>query len=260
MAPTRAELIDHLVKTGMAGWVATPRENNLEHYRLMAEGDPYFQFGMEFRGQWSPDAVLELMARKVGVDPRLNYRRGVDTISAELTADALDRYAIRFREALRRQERVLFATGHPYKLAPMYERLAAAVADAGGTVVEVGDGASFEGDTRFGVVQVMTVEFFLGVATVNLVGTPIHSHSAHPMRVVLEEITRAGEAPPDLVVADHGWCGGAAFAGIDAIGFADSNDPALFVGEEEGFVAVAVPLDDGIAPEEYDLLADYILG
>ena len=41
-------------------------------------------------------------------------------------------------------------------------------------------------------------------------------------------------SPPDLVVADHGWAGAAAEAGIEALGMADCNDPALFVAEEEG--------------------------
>jgi hypothetical protein len=38
-------------------------------------------------------------------------------------------------------------------------------------------------------------------------------------------------------------------AGIETVGFADSNDPALFVGEAEGRIAVAVPLDDHVLPQ-----------
>ena len=33
----------------------------------------------------------------------------------------------------------------------------------------------------------------------------------------------------------------------------------VFVGEEEGIVQVAVPLDDGIDAERYELLGDYVL-
>ena len=43
------------------------------------------------------------------------------------------------------------------------------------------------------------------------------------------------------MIADHGWAGAAGEAGIETVGFADSNDPALFVGEAEGKIAVAVP-------------------
>ncbi|HEX6920145.1 MAG TPA: phosphatase, partial [Actinomycetes bacterium] len=56
-----------------------------------------------------------------------------------------------------------------------------------------------------------------------------------------------------------GWAGAAAQAGVEAVGFADSNDPALFVGEEEGTVAVAVPLDDNVAPHLYIPVTGYLL-
>ncbi|CAM5646352.1 hypothetical protein STENM36S_05687 [Streptomyces tendae] len=40
--PSRAELAEHLVRTRIAGDVATPRENNLSHYRKLANGDRGF--------------------------------------------------------------------------------------------------------------------------------------------------------------------------------------------------------------------------
>ena len=76
---------------------------------------------------------------------------------------------------------------------------------------------------------------------------------------MLRALAEAGEPPPDLVVADHGWAGAAGQAGVTAVGFADSNDPALFVGEEEGKVAVAVPLDDNVAPHLYAPMTAYLL-
>jgi hypothetical protein len=79
------------------------------------------------------------------------------------------------------------------------------------------------------------------------------------MRAVLAALEEAGEPPPDLVVADHGWAGAAGQAGIDAVGFADSNDPALFVGEAEGRVLVCVPLDDNVAPHLYPPVTAYLL-
>jgi hypothetical protein len=66
------------------------------------------------------------------------------------------------------------------------------------------------------------------------------------MRLLLER----GLAP-DLVMADHGWAGAAGQAGLDAMGFADCNDPALFVGEVEGKVRVVVPLDDNVRTRHY---------
>jgi hypothetical protein len=88
----------------------------------------------------------------------------------------------------------------------------------------------------------------------------VHGHTARPIRATFAALAAAGRALPGLVVADHGWCGGAAQAGADAIGFADCNDPALFVGEDEGVVRVAVPLDDGLEPAVYAPLGAYLLG
>ncbi|GAB2551580.1 phosphatase [Nocardia heshunensis] len=258
MAPSREELIAHLLATGMAGRVATPRENNLAHYWRLAQRDPGYTFGLEIGPEWDVDAIFELMVRRVGVDARRNHRRGVDTIDPERTVAALDRYAKRFDKALRERQRVLFATGHPQRLGPMYQRLASALAKAGGTVVEAGAGAGYNDETRYGAKR-LVIDYFFGVGTLMDAGGSIHTHSAMPIRLALDALRRSGQPMPDLVVADHGWCGGAAQAGIDAIGFADCNDPALFVGEEIGVVAVAVPLDDGLAPEQYGLLAEYIL-
>jgi sensor histidine kinase regulating citrate/malate metabolism len=47
--------------------------------------------------------------------------------------------------------------------------------------------------------------------------------------------------------------------GIVSVGFADCNDPALFVGEAEGDVAVCVPLDDNVEPTLYEPLTAFLL-
>jgi hypothetical protein len=87
-----------------------------------------------------------------------------------------------------------------------------------------------------------------------------HTHDPEPMRGMLDALAQAGEAPPDLVVADHGYAGAAGMAGIETVGFADSNDPALFVGEAEGLISVAVPLDDNVLPHLYAPLTDLLIG
>ncbi|AYF74872.1 phosphatase [Nocardia yunnanensis] len=258
MAPSREELIAHLVATRMAGEVATPRENNLAHYWRLSQQDPGYLLGLDIGPEWDAAAIFDLMVRKVGIRPRRDNLRGVDTIDPERTAAALDRYAARFDKALRQRQRVLFATGHPQRLTRMYQRLARALSEAGGTIVTTGAGATWDDQTHYGI-QHLTIEYVQGVANLVAPRGAIHTHSAIPIQLALDALHRAGEPSPDLVVADHGWCGGAAQAGIDAIGLADCNDPALFVGEEIGTVAVAVPLDDGLAPDHYDLLADYIL-
>ena len=79
------------------------------------------------------------------------------------------------------------------------------------------------------------------------------------MRAILAELTDRGEAWPQLVIADHGFAGAAGDAGVSVMGFADCNDPALFLGEHEGKILVTVPLDDGYKTKDHAPLRDCVL-
>jgi hypothetical protein len=63
----------------------------------------------------------------------------------------------------------------------------------------------------------------------------------------------------DLVVGDHGWAGAAAERGIDVIGIADINDPALPMAKAEGRAGIVLPMDDNVLPVHYDPVADYLI-
>lgn len=89
--------------------------------------------------------------------------------------------------------------------------------------------------------------------------TGAHTHSPLPVRVALDGAAEAGGPLPELVVGDHGWVCGAGQLGIEAIGLADTDDPALFVGEAEGRVSVVVPVDDGVRSDYYRPLTRYVL-
>lgn len=251
-APTRDELIEHLVRTRIAGDVATPRENNLAHYRSLANGDRHYWLGLELGERWSDEQdVLAVMAERVGVSDDPDHRRGQDTIDPELTVGALDRAAAELRKAAESRKRVLFATGHPGALLDLHGTMAMALRVAGCDIVRV-PLAVYADDGV--VVQ------FGGVAAYERGASLWHTHSPHPMARILDGLGRSEEAPPDLVVADHGWAGCAAQYGIDAVGFADCNDPALFLGEAEDTLSVAVPLDDHVAdPRFYEPLTAYLL-
>ena len=86
-------------------------------------------------------------------------------------------------------------------------------------------------------------------------GAVKHTHSP----LLMEAVLAALDTPPDLVVGDHGWAGAAGQAGIDSVGYADCNDPALFVGEAEGRVGSCVPLDDNVDPRRYGPMTAYLL-
>ncbi|MEE1928209.1 phosphatase [Streptomyces sp. TRM 70351] len=250
--PTRAELVEHLRRTRIAGDVATPRDNNLAHYRALANGDRHYWFGLELGERWRDEQdVLAVMAERAGVVDDPQHRTGQDTIDPELTVDALERAAVRLRKAAGDRERVLFATGHPGGLLDVHRSVAAALRAVGCAVVRVPLGLVADEGV---VVQLADVAMHERGATL------WHTHSPAPMREILDALPRHGEPLPDLVMADHGWAGCAGQRGLDTIGFADCNDPALFVAEAEGTVAVTVPLDDHVAnPRFYEPMTAYLL-
>ncbi|WP_129840628.1 phosphatase [Streptomyces sp. RFCAC02] len=250
--PTRSELIEHLVLTRIAGDVATPRENNLSHYRELANGNAYFWLGLELGDRWTDEQdVLAVMAERCGVNEDPEHRHGQDTIDPALTVDALDRTAALLRKAADERRRVLVATGHPGGLLGVHAATAAALEAAGCDMVGVPLGLTADE----GVVAQLA-----GVAMYERGASLWHTHSPRPMAEILTALPLEGEELPDLVIADHGWAGCAAQAGIETIGYADSNDPALFLGEAEGTLTLCVPLDDHVAnPRFYEPMTAYLL-
>ena len=248
-APSRAALADQLVAARIAGDVATARENNLDHFHKMADGDPLYQLGLTFAGPWAFADILAVMARLCGVDPDPTHTHGQDRIDPELTITALDRAAARLAQAAARRERVLLATGHPEGILALHTAVGRALAAAGCELLEPPAGLrGADGDIR-------PID---GVSTLHRGGL-LHTHSAEYVGLILDRFAADGNPPPDLVFADHGWAGGAAECGIETVGFADCNDPALFVGEAAGKPIITVPLDDNVYPPLYRPLTGYLL-
>jgi len=258
--PTREELRAHLVEHRIAGDVATSRENNMRNLRRLIERDPSATFGVEPDRAWTFAELLALMAQRCGVSPDEAYLEGVDRIDPERTIDALDLMASRLREAVERGASVLVATGHPTGVLAIHLEIARALAAAGSPVLMPATGWSYE-IMRYGRGERREIRYVGGVAMLSDRGELKHTHSPRPMRAMLEELMTDGgpAALPGLVVGDHGWAGAAGQAGVEAVGFADCNDPALFLAEAEGKVAVSVPLDDNVAPHLYAPLTAYLL-
>lgn len=251
-APSRQALHEHLVRTRISGDVATPRNNNRDHFRRLSEGDRHYWLGLDLGDRWTDEeSVLAVMAERCGVIADPEHRVGRDTIDPDLTIDALDRAAAVLRKAATGGQRVLVATGHPGALLDVHRMVASALRDAGCEIVAVpGVSCTAEG----------TVAQLAGVAMLAHGATLWHTHSPAPMDAVLDGLEAAGKPLPDLVFADHGWAGCAAQRGIDTVGFADCNDPALFLGEAEGTMSVTVPLDDNVGdPRAYHMLTAYLL-
>lgn len=254
-SPDRATLHRHLVAAGIAGDVATPRESTVGNISRMLELASLYTFGLHHAPTWTFQEVLALLARQAGVRPEPEHVAGAERIDPQRTLDALDAMAARLALAGRRRERVLVATGHPTGLLPVHLTVAAALRDAGAATLTPGPGVSYLTERE----QRRHVRHVGGVAMAANGADLCHTHAPDGMRGMLDALAAAGEAPPGLVVADHGFAGAAGEAGLDVVGFADCNDPALFVGEAEGKIEVCVPLDDNVLPHLYDPVAAYLV-
>lgn len=258
MRPLPPDLREHLIATRIAGNVGTPRENNLRSYRRVAEGIPYHSFGLSFAREWSPAEILEVMARRCGVSPDPRHVEGQDTIDPDRTLAELAAAGEQLRAAAAARARVMIATGHPGALLAIHLEVAGALRRAGCTLLRPGDAWRYE-ERKRDELRPRQLRYIGDVAMVSGRGELNHTHSARPMQAALAELAEAGEPVPDLVFADHGWAGAAAEAGSTVIGLADSNDPALFLGQEEQKVSVVIPLDDNVLPAHYSPLTAYLI-
>jgi Phosphatase len=254
-APARAELRAHLLVSGLAGQVQTPRESNVGSIALLLDRHAKHTFGLELDRPWRHEEVLALLADRVGISPDPSYVAGPDTIDPDRCLDALSALAARLRLAAARRERVLVGTGHPSGILAVHLAIAAGLRAAGCPLLTPAEGRAGP-STDGGYAE---IRYLGGVGMLSDGGGLLHTHSPAPMQHVLAALAAAGEPLPDLVVGDHGWSGAAGQAGIEAVGFADCNDPALFVGAAEGKVAVVVPIDDNVRPLAYEPVAAYLL-
>ncbi|MFI9203806.1 phosphatase [Streptomyces sp. NPDC053048] len=263
--PTSRALRAHLLAARLAGDIATQRERSLNRYRMFAARDPRALIGLEPKYDWRFADLLHLMSQRCGVSADPKHTSGHDVIDPDRTMVALDAFADRLATVAAAGSPVLVGTGHPHRLLGFYAALAAGLSAAGCDVLTPAQGQSVDITTRFGV-RTYNLDYVRGVALMREPGARkprsepgAHTHSPLPVRTALA-VAAGGDGPlPALVIGDHGWVCGAGQLGIEAIGLADSDDPALFVGEAEGRVSVAVPLDDTVRSDYYRPLTRYVL-
>jgi hypothetical protein len=250
----------YLVANAIAGTVATPRRDSLAKYRRVTAGDPDTSFGLAFARPWTERDVLAEMARRCGVSPDPAVQDGPDYIDPELTVDRLSAMAVRLGEVAAARGSVLMGTGHPAGLLAIHAPLSRRLLEAGCTILTpsrgwqarpplADDGAVERGELRY-IDRVAVLSVYAGLA---------HTHRPAAMEAMIAGLRAAGQPMPDLVVADHGFAGAAGAAGLLVAGFADCNDPALFMGEAEGLIEVAVPLDDNVQPDLYEPVTAFLL-
>jgi hypothetical protein len=237
----REELARALVAGGVAGPAGHPHHNVFGNIRKLVDHDPDKLFGLSRMPEpLGFEDIVRLVGEAAGVPIDALAIEGSPDIDAAAVLDACERMGERLAAAARRGERVLFATGHPGDLDPLYGAIADLAAARGARIVRPAEGISWqEPGHRW------TISFHGAVGMVTDEERPRHSHRPDAMEIML----MAGRA--DLVVADHGFAGAAIEAGVETLSVADVNDPALIVAKAQDRTEIVVVLDDHVPAENY---------
>jgi hypothetical protein len=237
----REELLDALIEGGMAGVVTHPMDNVLWKIGLLCDGDPGSQFGLSGVDTLSEGEVLRLVAEASGFEPDPAPRFGPVRVDPEPVLAACQAVGDRLALACERAESIILATGHPTGLPLLYIEVGRELAKRGVEVLTPFEATPW----REGGRGRREIRYFHRVAMLVGHGNTLHTHSARPMEMMLDEVT------PDLVFADHGFAGAAIERGIDTVSIADVNDPALIVARSQGRTETVIVMDDNVRPEAY---------
>jgi Phosphatase len=242
-ANSREELETALVAGGVAGPAGHPHHNVFGNIRMLVDHDPDKLFGLSNMPEpFGFEDIVRIVGEAAGVPIDEFATEGSPDIDPGAVLDACAAMGDRLADAARRGERVLFATGHPGDLDPLYGSIADLVEARGATIVRPAAGESWFDDH---VGHAWTIAYHGAVGMVTDGERPRHTHWPEAMRRIL-----AAERP-DLVVADHGFAGAAIEAGVETLSIADVNDPALIVAKAQGRTRIVVVLDDHVPLENY---------
>ncbi len=237
----REELRRGLLEGRVAGPVVShDLENVLRNIALLHEGDPDKGFGMSGVDAVHPDEVLALIERAAGFSAE-GRSAGPVPIDPERVLEACDTAGERLARAADGGERIVLATGHPRGLDHLYIEVGRLLAERGARILTPADGRSWRDDHG----RRRYVRYHEGLAMLTDDEQTLHTHADDAMDRVLSEVT------PDLVLADHGFAGAAIERGIETIGIADVNDPALLVAREQGRIQIVIVMDDNVEPDAY---------
>jgi hypothetical protein len=239
----REELERALVAGGVAGPAGHQHHNVFGNVRKLVEHDPDKLFGLSALPEpFGFEDILRLIGDAAGVPIDALATEGSPDIDAGAVLDACRALGERLAEAARREERLLFATGHPGDLDPLYGTVARLAEAGGARIIRPAEGQAWLDDR---LDHDWTIAYHGAVGMVADGERPRHTHRPEGMRRMLSD------GRPDLVVADHGFAGAAIEAGVETLSFADVNDPALIVAKAQGRTDIVVVLDDHVPPEAY---------
>ncbi len=246
-------LRDHLVEARLAGAVATSPGHTVGNCEKLVAGNPSYTFGLSDWLSAEVDEVRSVVARLCGDAAVDGDPDGPGWIDPDATLAAIEGHRVTVAAHVEARSKVLLATGHPTGLLAHYMALARAVRQAGGELLMPLDSCWVtESPERTGV------RFVGGVACAWTGGNLVHTHRSLYMEAMLDALEQEGRLP-DLVVGDHGMAGAAIERGLETLGIADVNDPALFLAQARGRTRWVMPIDDNLSPRLFEPVTAAVL-
>ncbi len=236
------DLRAHLVKSRLAGDVATVRGSTRANCHKLVEGHPEYTFGLSDYRTATAEEALEAVAEVCGADPTAGSADDPGWIEPDATLKQIELHRQRLAAFVSSGGgQVLLATGHPTGLLAHYGALARTLRAYGCTVLTPRDGEWVHRDWYDREVGIRFVD---GVGCAFDGGSLRHTHRSVFMEAMLQDLDGAC----DLVIGDHGMAGAAIERGIPTLSIADVNDPALPLAQQRGRTDAVLPIDDNLAP------------
>lgn len=192
----------------------------------------------------SIDDVLALAERHWG----LHWDGPTPVIDPDLTLASWSAAVERVLDVSSRAGRLIFATGRPASLLPLYQELAAVALAAGGEVLADAESSPFPPGARRSP-SARRLRWFGGVAVVTDGRSLLADDGLEAAQELLFHLAR-----PDLVVGDQGFAGTAIAQEVETVAVADLDALAFGVAVDEGLPVTLVPCADGQPPAAYESL------
>ena len=132
----RADLAKALVAGGVAGPAGHQHDNVFGNIRKLVEHDPDKLFGLsDMPEPFGFEDIVRIVGEAAGVPIDALATEGSPDIDSGAVLDACKALGERLAAAAHRGERILFATGHPGDLDPLYGAIADLAAAHGARIV-----------------------------------------------------------------------------------------------------------------------------
>jgi Phosphatase len=233
-----AELADYLEANGFSGNIPINEgAKNWHAVQRLIKQDKFYTFGIDSidrrarLGRLSDDRVRDVLIEASGLDLKRFNLRGAGYFDPVKSAEALVQAMRQLKTEAKAGRHIVVATGHPGAMLGLMSELASWAAGLGVRLVSLDAPIPINGRYQLDMVGPVFVPSDNCSAW--------HDHAPAYMEALLEAVPEV-----EFVVGDHGFVGAALNHGIPAIGFYDTDDPAMPLAAALGLPVTAVPIND----------------